>query len=446
MSGFALAMSLGIPARADFEADTAALGRIARETVATAVIEPGARISTGVNSTGHRLHRPGGSESYPSFWIRDAAMMLGGGLISADEVAGWLRVIAATQPGPAGLTLRHGLLVPGYSIPDHINVSGRAVWYPGTYSDGDDQGDGRYGFLPPADDAFYFVQMAREYVNLTGQPGFLRTRVPTGWGTHSLMEVCDRAFDSVAVDPDTGVVVCGAAEGRTRVDWGFCDSVRKTGCALFPTILRYRAARDLGDLHDALGERESAEGYRRTAERLRAGVARTFLRKTGDGTAVLISATGLGKKYDIWGSSFAVAEGVLDKGSEAEVCRGLLALFKAGGIVADGQVRAMPPGGPFGGTWEESVSHPGQYQNGAYWGTMSGWLIVALHEVDPQSSAKVLHALVASISAHRSEGAPWEWVNPSLHLYRNPLYCATVAAPYAALRRSGLADAAASGR
>ena len=53
--------------------------------------------------------------------------------------------------------------------------------------------------------------------------------------------------------------------------------------------------------------------------------------------------------------------------------------------------------------------------------------------------AEVLHALVAGISAHRSEGAPWEWVNPSLHLYKNPLYCATVTTPYVALRRSGLA-------
>jgi len=423
----------------DFNADTAALGRIARETVATAAVEPGARISNGVNSTGRLLHRPGGSGSYPSFWIRDAAMMLGGDLISADEIEGWLRVIAATQPGPAGITLRHGLFVPGHSIPDHINLSGGAVWYPGTYSDGDEQGDGSYGYLPPADDAFYFVQMAREYVNLTGQPGLLRTRMPTGWGTHSLMEVCDRAFESVAVDPATGVVICDAAEGRTRADWGFCDSVRKTGCALFPTILRYRAARDLACMHDALGERESAEGYRLTADRLRAGVTRMFLRKTGDGTAMLISATGLGKKDDIWGSSFAVAEGVLDSGSEPEVCRGLLALFKAGGIVAEGQVRAMPPDGPFGGSWEQALSPPGQYQNGAYWGTMSGWLIVALHKVDRPASAEVLHALVAGISAHRSEGAPWEWVNPSLHLYKNPLYCATVTTPYVALRRSGLA-------
>jgi hypothetical protein len=190
-------------------------------------------------------------------------------------------------------------------------------------------------------------------------------------------------------------------------------------------------------MHDALGEPERAEAYRRVATQLRASVARAFLRKHSDAEGMLISATGLGRKDDVWGSAFAVAEGILPEEAEVAVCKGLLSLYKGGGIVADGQVRALPPSGPFGGYWEQSGSPDGHYQNGGYWGTMSGWLAVALHRVDPPAALGILHDLVASISAHRRDGAPWEWISPSLNLCRNPLYCATVALPYVTLRRSG---------
>ena len=416
----------------------AALRQLARETVATAELKPGATVSTGVNSTGQLLHLPGGSGSYPAFWIRDAAMMLGGDLISAAEIEGWIRLIASVQPGPPGIRLQHGLFVPAYSIPDHINVDGKAVWYPGTYASGDDQGDGRYGYLPPADDAFYFIQLAREHFNLTGKTGLLRTRLPTGWGTPEVIEVCDRAFESVATDPATGIVICEAAAGRARVDWGFCDSVRKTGQVLFPTILRWRAAGHLADLHAALGEPERATTYRRIAAQLRAAVPATFLRKTSGNEALLLSATGLGCKYDVWASSYAVAEGLLDPAAETAVCQGLRSLYRAGGLVADGQVRGLPPDGPLGGYWEQAHSRPGEYQNGAFWGTMSGWLIVALYQVDPPAAQAVLQELVTSLTAHRAAGAPWEWINPALNRRQNPLYCATVALPYTTLRRRGL--------
>ena len=429
---------MGDNARGDWAADTAALRRLAQETVASAEVKPGAKISQGSDTTGQVLHLPGGSGSYPAFWIRDAAMMLGSDLIPAAEIEGWIRVIAATQPGPPGISLQHGLFVPAYSIPDHVNVNGKAVWYPGTYADGDDQGDGQYGHLPPADDAFYFVQMVREHLRLTGKPDLLVTRVLTAEGTHSVMEICDRAFESVAVDPATGIVVCDATPGRTRVDWGFCDSVRKTGLALMPTILRFRAAGELAEMHDALGEPAVAAAYRQTATRLREAVTKTFLRKTAGDEALLVSATGLGCKYDVWGSAFAVAEGILPGEEETAVCRGLLSLSKTGGIVAEGQVRAMPLDGPLGGYWEQAASPPGHYQNGGYWGTMSGWLIVALHKVDPTAARAVLHDLVVSVTRDRPAGAPWEWVNPALGLQRNPLYCATVALPYTTLRRCGL--------
>jgi len=422
----------------NLDSSYAALRQLARETVATAAVKPGEQISTGINTTGRVLHLPGGSGHYPAFWVRDAAMMLGEDFIPAEEIEGWIRLIASTQPGPQGISLAHGLSVPGFSIPDHINVNGKPVWFPGTYSDTADQGDGQYGFLPPADDAFYFVQMVWEHFQLTGTPKLLRTPVPTGWGEHPVLEICEQAFASVAVDPATGIVLSDEAPGRTRVDWGFCDSVRKAGRLLFPTILRYRAANDLASLHEAVGRSDAAARYRQIATQLRLSVAKAFLRTTGENSAMLLSATTLGRKDDVWGSSFAVAEGLLEPAVEQVVCRGLLALHQAGGIVAEGQVRALPPEGTFGGFWETCVAPPGEYQNGAFWGTMSGWLIIALHRVDPAAARTVLHDLVASITADRKDGGPWEWINPGKNLRRNQHYCSTVTLPCAALRRSSL--------
>jgi hypothetical protein len=421
-----------------FATDYAALHLLAQATVATAAVKPGEQISTGVNTTGHLLHLPGGSGHYPAFWVRDAAMMLGDGFIPAEEIEGWIRLIASTQPGPQVIPLEHNLSVPGFSIPDHINVNGKPVWFPGTYSNSTDQGNGQYGCLPPADDAFYFIQMVWEHFQLAGSTTLLKTPLSTGWGEHPLLEICDRAFESVAVDPATGIVIGGDAPGQTRVDWGFCDSVRKTGLLLFPTILRFRAANDLAALHEATGGAAAAARYRQIAAQLRVSVAKVFLRNTGENSSMLLSATVLGRKDDVWGSSFAVAEHLLEPDAELAVCRGLLALHQASGIVAEGQVRGLPPDGPFGGFWESCAAPPGEYQNGTFWGTMSGWLIVALHRVDPAAARTVLHDLVASITADKNDGGPWEWIHPAKNLRRNPNYCSTVSLPCAALRRSGL--------
>jgi len=69
-------------------------------------------------------------------------------------------------------------------------------------------------------------------------------------GLAPLSEVCIRAFESVAEDKE-GLVVCEGAAGKTRVDWGICDTVRKAGKCLMPPSLRWRAARDLEALFRA---------------------------------------------------------------------------------------------------------------------------------------------------------------------------------------------------
>jgi len=415
------------------------LHEVATDILASAAVPPGAQIPGGpTNTTGHQLHLPGGTQNYyPAFWIRDAAMMLGAGFISAGEIEGWIRVIAATQPGPAGL--RFGRLrIPPYSIPDHITLAGEACWFPGAYTE---QGTGNFGFLPPADDAFFFIQMIHEHWRLTRPMKFFQAPVTTGWGEQPLDVVTVKAFDSVAADADTGLVVCEAGEGRTRVDWGFCDTIRKAGFCLMPSLLRWRAAGQLAALLQASGHRSKAKRLQAEADKIRRAIVPQFYRDLGehDGqpTGCLLSATQLGRKDDVWAAAFAVWLGILPRAIKRKVARHLLALYEAGGTVAEGQVRHLPPTGEFGGNWEQAICANGQYQNGGFWATPTGWLIVALRRVDDKAANRLLTDYLTHLRANREHGAPWEWINPTLQKRVNPRYASSVGLVYVALTTNG---------
>jgi hypothetical protein len=405
---------------------------VASEVVDSAMVKEGGKIPGGPeNVTGFTVRVPGGTQNYyPAFWIRDAAMMLGGDLVPVKEVEGWIRLVASVQPGHLGLKFDHGLVVPPYSIPDHITLKGEACWFPGAYAD---QGVGNYGFLPPADDAFYFVQMVYEQFRLSGKADFLNQQVKTGWGEHPLSEVCVRAFDSVDYDPTTALVTCDSKPGKGRVDWGFCDSVTKTGSCLMPSLLRWQAAKRLAVMFRRLQRNEVATDLEKQAGLIQGNLWPSLVGAHG----MMFSATGLGSKDDIWASSFAVSIGILSRSGEASLARHLLSLYKAGGSVAEGQVRHMPPTGQFGGFWEKASSGQNTYQNGGYWATPTGWLIVALDKVDHAAARKLFSEYVASLRSRRAAGAPYEWINPATGAFVNGNYASSVGLVWVALKDGG---------
>jgi hypothetical protein len=427
------------PASTAVARDLELLREMARKVLDGARIPPGGRIPGGpTNTTGCAVRVPGATQNYyPAFWIRDAAMMLGGDLVPADEIEGWVRLTAATQPGADGLRFGR-LFVPPFSIPDHITLVGEACWYPGAYIE---QGNGSYGFLPPADDAFFFIQMVFEHWWLTRRLTFFQSTVKTGWGTARLSDVCEKAFASVAADEPTGLVVCDPAEGRTRVDWGFCDAIRKSGLCLMPSLFRWRAARELAVMLNANGKTAAAKRLRAEADKIRSAIPPAFYQKVaGSGTTesgLLLSATGLGRKDDVWASAFALWLGLLEPGVGRHVARHLLELYEAGGTVVQGQARHLPPTGEFGGHWEQAACPADEYQNGGYWATPTGWLVTALRRVKRAAGDRLLAEFIAHVRANRAAGAPWEWIQPARHLRVNPLYGSSAGLVYNSLLRSG---------
>jgi hypothetical protein len=438
-------LALGLPqpwpalaatsAREQRKADLDYLHRLARKVLDSAVVPPGGKLSDGkTNTLGQQVRLPGGTLTYyPAFWVRDAAMMLGGDFISADEVAGWVRVIAASQAVPDGLQLGRPW-IPPFSIPDHIGLDGEAFWFPGSK---EDRAKGTFGFLPPADNAFFFVQMVHEQWRLSGSLAFFNSKVQTPWGEQPVSEISLRAFHSVAVDEPTGLVICEAAEGRTRVDWGFCDAIRKTGLCLMPSLLRWRAAQQLSAVLKANGQTTEAKRLQAAARKLQAALVPTFYHALPDTggrkTGCLFSATGLGRKDDLWAAAFALWLDVLPRDVNRAVARHLLALYEAGGTVFEGQVRHLPPTGELGGHWEQSLCPAEEYQNGGFWGTPTGWLITAIRRVDARAADRLLAEYVAHLRANEAQGAPWEWIYPTLQRRVNPLYASSAGLVYIAL-------------
>lgn len=399
----------------------------AAQVLASAQVSSGNRIPGGpTNTTGHALRVPGGTQSYyPAFWIRDAAMMLGEDFVPASEIEGWVGVIAATQPGQDGLRFGR-LFVPGYSIPDHITMAGAACWYPGAYTE---QGNGAFGFLPPADDAFFFIQMVREHGRLTRDAAWFRSRFKTGWGEAALSEICVKAFDSVAAEFETGLVRCEAGDERSRVDWGFCDSIRKTGLCLMPSLLRWRAARDLAELFDSVNDKQEARRFEAEATKIQRAIPSTFSRlalAASESYTVLISATELGRKEDVWAEAYAVWLGVLPPDLELAIARHLLSLYRSGGTVREGQVRHLPEAGQFGGFWEQAQCERGTYQNGGYWATPTGWFVTALRKVDRAAADQLFAEYYHYVRRNRDAGAPWEWIQPEKNLRVNARYGSSI--------------------
>jgi hypothetical protein len=94
--------------------------------------------------------------------------------------------------------------------------------------------------------------------------------------------------------------------------------------------------------------------------------------------------------------------------------------------------------------WESSlppVRKKGVYQNGAYWHTPTGWLIEALHPLDPALAKSVFDRYIAHLRKYdfrkNRHGAPWECFGINLDRAQNPIYMTSVTLPLAVLQGMG---------
>lgn len=303
--------------------DTAFLADQAQKIMDSARLAPGQTKGKWKNLTPYTLHVPGGNMGYPAYWIRDAVMMLQSGLIETSEVEGWIRFISSTIRN-SDWTVRPGVVVPAFAVPDHINLDGSASFYPGSYETGSRQGGPPWGKYPPLDDQYYYLFAVYHHWKTTGSIDFFKSSVALHSGEMQLAELCESVYKMVPHDPATALCIAGDIDTENAKDFGFCDSVFKSGKLLFPSILKYVAAQQLSELLQAAGLPERASALHSDMRAIRNAIPATFLHPSAeDNEAWLDSATGVGRQPDVWGSAFAVYSGAVDPPTAGKISRAL---------------------------------------------------------------------------------------------------------------------------
>jgi hypothetical protein len=403
------------------------------------------------NTLGFAAIRPGGRACYPAIWVQDFTMTYACGLVPRETGLSHLRCILGRQNGPRPRELAGGARIPAFAVPDHVNLDGSAVFFPGTYDPGDAQGGEPWGLRPPLNNPFDCIwlawMLARE-----GPDGaaVLRSRIEG----LSLIERLQAAFDAIGPEEHTGLAVT-SAEARA-VGFIFCDSIFMTGRLLTASLLRWRAAGHLRDLYALLGPSDRDADLAGVQARIAEAVPVVFAPRPHRGW--LRAATGVCGQDDVWGTLYALHLGIL-KGPTAERAREqVLSAVEAGTILHEGAVRHVPTDGDASprSAWERTHTPGGRYQNGAYWHMPTGWLISALGRRAPQAARGVLADFVAHMRRHDFRrgpdcGAPWECIGPEREAWQNDTFLPSITMPLAVLaparrRAGGAADAPAPAR
>ncbi len=413
------------------------LEELTRAVVDSSRILPGKDLppairSYGPNRSGITLIKPGGRDCYPSFWVRDYAMSLESGFITNQEQLDILIYTAARQ-SDSTWTTKTGSLVPRGSIPDHIRIhDGLPVYFPGTY-DYVNQGNEIWR-MPPFCDQFYFIHMAWFYIDSNRDTAVLHQMI-NNTGVFDRLEM---AFEAVPAHLDTEMAFI--SDSLPTCDFGFRDVIGMTGEVCFGSLLRYRAAHEMAELSRKSGESRKSKKYGAIAEKIKGNLVPVF----ADNRGLLRASTGKSRQADVWATAFAVYIGALDGANSEKACSALANAYQAGTLAMEGQIRHVLTSDDFDSTtaWEKSFAVKNTYQNGAYWGTPSGWVCYAIARVNKPAASKLANEFIDHLRKTDfrvkgpDNGGPWECVYPPTGYKQNPVYMTTVTAPFAVFRRS----------
>ncbi len=341
---------------------------------------------------------PSGDEKYYAFWVRDSAMMAGSHLVKDSNLRRYLELIATYgQNGPETRPLRHGLELPPYVVTDHINYTGGAVFFPGTYSDTDFQGDGIYGNLPPLDDNYYFVAMVGDYVSQTGDTTILQNE----YAGVRLTDHIKKAAEGYYIDSETDLVY--SPYKKFAVNWGFVDSVAMEGRLLFASLLRWNAMQVLEKLFPG-------QGYADRAEKLASQIVRVFY---DEATGWFWCCDAAEKQHDVWGTAFAVYLGLLNDRQKALTSQTLKKAYQDG-VGVHGYIRHIlheEDAVPGVTAWARCTVPVDLYQNGTYWATPLGWFVYTVGLTDLDFAEQILQDFLCHTRDNMGLGTPYEWMS-----------------------------------
>ncbi|MEM2240487.1 MAG: hypothetical protein QXL27_09365 [Candidatus Bathyarchaeia archaeon] len=335
---------------------------------------------------GTTLFRPDGGGHYNAFWIRDFCYMLEGlpGYIThEDAIRAYFFIVNRQRDDGA--------------IPDRVELDGRPFYQV-------------LGSKPPTDNPQFVVKIAWEIWRSYND---VKPFMYTAW-------MLEKALNSLPMSKRTYLIWIDP--DRPHSSYGFTDTIAKTGEELFSSLLLYEAHVKMAELYTAVNKLEEAETHREKANKVRKALDLLWSRE-----GYFLAASQDCKQPDIWGSAYSIWIGAVNNSRALEISHWLCDNFDK--IVKWGQVRHIPE--PH--SWERTLTDvkPGTYQNGAYWGTASGWIAYAISLTNSQLAERMIIDLVQFC---KSEERAWECVNVN---YRKcPDYVATLACPAALIYKS----------
>ena len=413
------------------ESDLEYLKELTKDVMESSRIYPGQTISKdfGPNDTGGTLIRPGGRGCYPAFWIRDYAMSLDCGLVTREEQKHMLQLTASTQCNQAMIT-KEGCMIPFGAIADHIRIDdGLPVYFPGTYSY-EDQGSPKWGIFPPYCDQFFFIHMAYFYAKQSSDYEFLLDEI-NGFPLINRLEMAYKVPPTKIGNPTVYTT-----ENLRGVDFGFRDAIELTGDLCFPSILKYQASVELAWLFEKINNKPKSEEYKILAETLKKNVITLFYDQRG----MLTASTGRSNQPDVWSTAFAVYLGMIEGEMLTKTCQLLADAFLDGILAYKGNIRHVLTSDDYNNTtaWEYASVKKNTYQNGAYWGTPTGWVCYAISKVNVGAARKLASDYIEDLKTNdfrkgEKYGAPYECFHPSGNM-QNPVYLTSVTSPYAVFK------------
>lgn len=227
------------------------------------------------------------------------------------------------------------------------------------------------------------------------------------------------AMNAVPKNPQTGLVWINPQVDWDRCPYGFHDTVRKKGDVLFESLLYFEAAQRLAEMFEAAKRPDDAEHFRKEADSVSNRINEIFW---DENLSLYRAATIQCREGDIWGNAFAVWLNIAPPERTKQIAQYFLKHYN--GLVFEGQIRMLPPNVYWEAGCERDV-----YQNGAYWGTATGWFAWTLHHVDPK---KAEQTIVDLVNGYRRTNCP-EWVFGQT--IRLPKYMSSVTLPIAPLRQ-----------
>ncbi|MDQ2863535.1 MAG: hypothetical protein M3R50_07810, partial [Bacteroidota bacterium] len=220
------------------------------------------------------------------------------------------------------------------------------------------------------------------------------------------------------------------------VDFGFRDAIEITGDLSFASILKYRAANELAEMFQQLGNKEKVKKYHQIALRIKQALPLIFLNKDG----MLLASTGISAQPDVWATAFAINLQLLEGDNLLKACQHLASAYKNGTLSFKGNIRHILTSDDYSDktAWESAIVEKNQYQNGAYWGTPLGWVAFAISRVDSISARQLVKEYINDLRENDFRkgskfGAPLECFYPPAYT-RGPVYLATVSCPYIAFK------------